>query len=137
MKLSHVALFVVVFVGLLTGLITIFADGVAVYGGENTNILSEYPELSSVVQDYNETYSTFQGTAAGGGDSNFFLNLDNMKAAVQQVFNGFKYASVVVEPVSDTFNLPSWITIMLTSIILIGLVITLVSAAIRWRIDHE
>lgn len=137
MKLSHVALFVVIFVGLLTGLISIFADGIAVYGGSDTNILTEYPQLSSIAADYNETYNTFQGTAAGTGDSNFFLDLDSMKAAMQQVFNGFKYASIIVEPVSNTFNLPSWFTIMLTSIILIGLVILLVSAAIRWRLDHE
>jgi len=137
MKLSHTALFAVIFVGLLTGMVAIFSDGVRVYGGTDADILSDYPGISSIVSDYNQTYNTFQGTAASTGDSNFFLNLDKMKAAMQQLFNGFKYASLLVNPISEQFGIPPWASIMVTSIVLIGLVLILVSAAIRWRLDHE
>lgn len=137
MKLSHVALFVVVFVGLLTGMVSIFSDGIRIYGGNETDLIGQYPGISQVVEDYNQTYNTFQGTTATTGDSNFFLNLDKMKAAIQQLFNGFKYASLIVEPISNQFGIPPWATIMVTSIVLVGLVMILVSAAIRWRLDHE
>lgn len=138
MKLSHVAIFAVIFAGLLTGMVSIFSDGIRVYGGNETDILNDYPGISGVVSDYNETYTTFQGTSAQeGGSSNFFLNLDKMKAAITQLFNGFKYASIMVEPISESFGIPPWATMMLTSIILIGLTLLLVSAAIRWRLDHE
>ena len=138
MKLSHIAIFVVVFVGLLTAMISIFSDGIRVYGGSETDLLNNYPGISSIVEDYNQTYTTFQGTPAQTGTvTNFFLNLDQMKAAITQLFNGFKYASLIVEPISEQFGIPPWATIMITTIVLIGLVMILVSAAIRWRLDHE
>ena len=137
MKLSHVALFVIIFISLTTAMVGIFSDGIRIYGGEDQEFLSEYPEISEIMEDYNQTYTTFQGTAANTGDSNFFLDLDKMKAAMQQLFNGFKYVSLMVDPISEQFGLPPWFGIMIISIILIGLVVILLSAAIRWRIDHE
>lgn len=134
MRFSHLAIFMVVFVSILTAYTTLFADGIAIYGGDSTSILDEYPALSSIASDYNQTYSTFQGTSAAADDSNFLLNLDRMKAAMQQLFNSFKYVSTIFDPLSNSLGVPTWFSVMVTILILIGLIALLINAAVRWNV---
>lgn len=134
MRFSHIAVFMVVFVSILTAYTTLFADGINIYGGDSTTILDDYPALSSIADDYNQTYSTFQGTSAADDQSNFLLNLDRMKAAMQQMFNSFKYVSTVFDPLSRSLGIPTWFSVMVTILILIGIIALLINAAVRWNV---